>query len=82
MLRIDRNARRDERRDHLASVLKDAVWGGTRVALPLRTVVGGMVRWHVERGSKDSINDAIETVVEAASLGLIRPARNGWKPGY
>jgi hypothetical protein len=82
VLKIDQGARRDERRVELATILREAVWGeSSTMHMTLKMLVGGLVRWHSSQGSADPINEAIATVVESASLGLIRKSGSYWKPG-
>jgi len=80
VLKIDQDARRDERRAELAKILRESVWGRTNIRCKLRGVVAGVVTWHYQRRSTDAINDAIATVAEAAGMGLIYKAGDYWKP--
>jgi hypothetical protein len=80
VLKIDRDANRDERRAELAKILREAVWGRTSMKCKLRGVVGGVASWHYHNRSTDAFQDAIDTIVEAASVGLIFKAGDYWKP--
>lgn len=63
--------------------MREAMWGeGSVKPTPTHRVVAAVITWHTRQGTEDALNAGIETVVEAASLGVIRQIGRYWKPGW
>lgn len=80
VLKIDRDARRDDRRAELAKMLRDAVWGDSSTPITHKRLIAALVIRHAALDAMDPLNDAIDTAMEAASLRLIRKVGARWVP--
>lgn len=63
--------------------MREAMWGDESArSMPIHRVVAASVTWHARNGTDDALNAGIETVVEAASMGVIRQIGKYWRPGW